>query len=188
MHWILLFVLAGDFDGRWRSEVISRGGIGTLLEFQPGGELRVISAVNVLSAYAVEGTELVTPSGEVNGPPVRQVIDLRTPGLLRLWSGTKMNSEWRRVGQAREGILGEWLGRQEFNGHLLAPRMIFYENGQSLFVMALKTNAGKWKVTQNTIEITWPDGQVSRGTYQLTKGRLSLPGKANSESMVFTRY
>lgn len=165
-----------------------------MLEFREGGEVRVMTGASLQWSYSVDGEDLLMPAGPEGKAPVRQTIDLRQPGVLRLWQGTRMLSEWRRVGDwhpvgdTREGILGEWLGRQEMNGHLLAPRMIFYEGGRMLYLMPFKTTRGTWRTSGDNIDIQWPNGKRTLGLYRMTESTLTIPGIVNAERLLFQRY
>jgi hypothetical protein len=174
--------------GRWRSEAVSEGGIGTTLEFRDGGSLRVGTGAVVASSYTIDGTELVQPGPNKGGPPTRLVIDLREAGVLRLWDGKRMISEWRRVGPPAAGLLGEWSGKQEMAGFVLNPRFIFYEQGQSLFVMPFRTKMGRWQVTGANIDVTWPNGARAIGAFTVREHILTLPASPGGEATRFYRY
>lgn len=174
---LLLSSVAGaaDIEGRWRPVVTSKGGIGAVLDFQAKGVLWVRTGAVVESVYAVEGSELIQPAPTVGGAPIRLVIDLREAGLLRLWQGQKMAMELRRVGEAGEGIVGEWVMDREMAGQKLKMRMIYGADGKSLLVMPFRSDRGSWRVNGENIAVTLPDGKRWAGAFQLSDGKLVLP-------------
>lgn len=183
-----LFVLAAlagaaEIEGRWRPVVTSKGGIGAVLDFRAKGVLWVRTGAVVESVYAVEGNELVQPGPMVNSAPVRLVIDLREAGVLRLWQGQKMAMEMRRVGEAGEGLLGEWEMDREMAGQKLKMRMIYRADGKSLLVMPFRSDRGSWLVNGEKISVTLPNGKRLVGAYSLSEGKLVLP-----EGREYLRY
>lgn len=173
--------------GRWRPVVTSKGGIGTVFEFRAKGVLLLKTGAIVESTYSVEGTELVSPPPTLNGPPVRQVLDFREPGVLRLWYGKEMTAELRRVGTG-EGLLGEWVGQREMNGMNLEMRMIFDAQGKQLFVMPFKTERASYRIRAGRMEIIRGEGKGLAGGFSVSESRLELPGWKSAATQSFLRY
>ncbi len=189
MKWLLALVMVAEAQtvpdallGRWRSAETSKGGIGSFLEFRDGGVLRSGVGAIVADGWRTEGQELVDTAGK------RVTWDLREAGVLRLWQGQRMVSEWKRVGEAGEGLVGEWSGKQQMEGFLLNPRWIFYARGQNLFVMPFRWKTGRWKVTGETMDVTWASGERSLGRWKVQGNVLEIPGTAEKPMLRFYRY
>ena len=176
---------------RWRTTVVSKGGLGAMFEFRTGGVVFIRPGAVVDGVYSVEGNEMVLPPLRENGPPNRQTIDLKQPGKLRLLQGQQVSMDLTRVGKAPSGnptVVGEWVGMRKMDGQNLEMRIFFYASGKSLFLLPFSTEQAHYSVEGAKMTITLPDGKVSEGPFQLKGSSLQIPSVRAGSVTRLARY
>lgn len=160
----LLLVAAesrGSLIGTWESEQRSAGGIGQILEFQPGGTVSVTVAALVDATYRLDGktlrvstpdptaaqTSVGTMEVEVTGDTmIQRTPDGRSVTMTRVPGTRSGNSP----------IIGKW--SSPYPGTVQTALTEFTPNGDMLFRLPMATLEGRYTVQGNRLTMTTPKG------------------------------
>ena len=166
---------AAGLAGRWRSVETSKGGIGAVYQFHPDGTLDFSPGAIVDMPYRVEGDQLILPPGTTNGPEIKS--KLTVAGDVMRMSIEGHVAEYHRQGavrDARDPLLGEWLGSREMDGREMIEQMFFYPGGKSLLVILFTTQRGTYSVTNGSLLATFGGKVGLDGTIEIADGVLSI--------------
>jgi len=139
---LLPFLQGQDtITGRWRSVTTTKGGIGAVYVFKPGGSVRYSSAALVDTPYRREGQTL-TLGDQVVG------MGWHPDGRLQFNYGQGVLEDYTRVGKQpdqAEPLIGEWQGTRDFSGRALPVRLIFHQDGQAAMHLEIRTLTGRYQ-------------------------------------------
>ena len=169
---------ANDLLGKWRSELVAQGQLGTVLDFQPGGILTVSQGALADLAYRIENGELILPPAIKGGPEQRQRIEWVNPSKLLLHPADLPPVEFTRVGPAPKGentLVGEWTTLRELNGRKIVSTFRFLDDNTALLWIPLASAGGKYTVQGETIRLELPDSPPVEGPFRIRGNQLILP-------------
>jgi len=167
--------------GRWRSVETSKGGIGAVYQFHAGGTADFSPGAIVEMPYRVEGDQVIFPPATTNGPEIKSTLTWSGDRVMRLATQGHV-AEYRRQGamaDARDPLLGEWLGSREMDGQRMAEQMFFYPAGKALLVILFTTQRGRYSVTNGTLVAEFGGRVGLDGTFDITSGVLSIHGSGD---------
>jgi hypothetical protein len=171
--------------GRWRSIETSKGGIGAMLRFRPNGVVDFSPGAIVEMPYRIEGTEIILPPATTNGPEQRQKIEFIGTDRLRL-----AEARFTRSGaapDAKNPILGEWVGRREMDGQQIDAYFFFYPAGKSLLLLPFLTVTGHYTIQGSTMRLEVPKHKDAEGKFQIEGDLLTVPNSSGSADR-YRRY
>jgi hypothetical protein len=170
--------------GRWRSLETSSGGLGMMLRFRPNGVVDFSPGAVVEMTYRIEGGEIVFPPGTTKGLEQRQKMEFISTDRLRL-----AEARFTRSGaapDAKNPILGEWVGKRDMDGHPVDAWFFFYSAGKCLLLMPFETSPGQYSVQSSTMRLELPGHKVAEGKFQIEGDVLTAPSQNGSAR--FRRY
>jgi hypothetical protein len=171
--------------GRWRSIETSKGGIGSMLRFRPNGVVDFSPGAIVEQTYRIEGGEIIFPPATINGPEQRQKMEFIGTDRLRL-----AEARFTRSGaalDAKNPILGEWVGRREMDGQQVDAYFFFYPAGKSLLLLPFETIPGHYTIQGSTMRLELPDRKVAEGKFQIEGDVLTAPSSSGPANR-YRRY
>lgn len=121
--------------GRWRSVTTTRGGIGAVYEFGPSGRGSYSSAALVTEPYTFA-------AGVLTMGQSRYGVGWHADGRMQWNDGQGTLLDFSPVGKPEaKSILGEWKTwtKQEVMGRVLPAIYIFQADGQSHFIIKIRT-------------------------------------------------
>lgn len=127
--------------GRWRSVTTTKGGIGAVYVFKPGGVVRYSSAVLLEMPFRREG-QILSLGDQVVG------TGWHPDGRLQLNYGNGILEDYTRVGKPSnqaEPLVGEWLGTRELSGRMLSSHYLFSQDGKATVYLDLRTLTGRYQ-------------------------------------------
>lgn len=179
-----------ELSGRWRSLETSKGGIGAMFHFYPGGAVEFSPGAVVQTSYRVEGDQLILPPATVNGPESKQRITWITRDKLRLGKDAE-TSEFTRADHAEhkdQDLTGEWIAMRDMAGSMHEVHYIFSADGKGLFLIPFVTQSGHYTVTGDSIRIELPERQTVEGKFKVEGDTLTIPGPRGAGESKFARY
>jgi hypothetical protein len=177
--------------GRWRTTVITKGGIGALYEFKTGGVVLIRPAAIAPGTYKLEGADILLPPLMEGGPPNRLTMIFESASRIKFYKGKDLSMELSRVGKAPAGkqtVQGEWVGTREMDGQKMEMRMFYYPGGRSMFLLPLQTQQAKYTISNGRMTLILPDGKTTEGPFTLSGGALSIPSIRAGNSTKLARY
>lgn len=162
--------------GKWRSVTTSKGGIGALLDFRPGGKFEYIPAAIVAGSYSVEEQRLTIKdsSGE---QMVMNIEDVSTEAL-RLGMPKAGSLDLKRVGQPEDPenlLLGVWVTKQTMDGLPSRGYYYFRGDGTETFTVPFRTDQCQYAITGERIRMTYPRQGSVEGAVRWEGDVLVLP-------------
>ena len=176
--------------GRWRSLETSKGGIGSMLTFHSNGVVDFSPGAVVEMTYRIEGGVLILPPATTTGPEQRQQMEFHGDNQLRLIVDPTSSVELTRRGaaaDARNPILGEWVGSREMDGRKMECHYLFYPAGKSLFLLPFLTQQGHFSIQGTTMRLELPNRPPASGKFQIEGEVLTTPGGSGA-GYRFGRY
>lgn len=192
---IALTMLADEIPpallGRWRTTVVTKGGLGAIYEFRTGGVVFIRPGAIVPGTYKLEGNDILLPPLVEGGPPNRQTMDFSKPGQITFYKGKDVAMELSRVGKTPPGkptLIGEWVGMRQLDGQKLEMRMFFYTGGRSLFLLPFSTQQAKYEINKGRMTLLLPDGKSAEGPFSVAGNTASIPSIRSGNATKLTRY
>jgi hypothetical protein len=127
--------------GKWRSVTMSKGGIGALLDFRPGGRFDYIPAAIVPGRYSVEEQRLTMTDSD--GEQTVMNIEAISTETLRLGVPKAGSLDLKRVGRPEDPehlLLGVWVTVQAMEGLPSRGYYYFRSDGTETFTVPFRTD------------------------------------------------
>lgn len=172
--------------GHWVPEHTSKGGLGSIWDFQPDGSLTMAIGVVANGPYRLEGDTLILlPETTLPGAKP-QLITLRFEGdrLYQRFSGVEKEVRFVRIKGGKPGdaaIVGVWKSDMPLPGTKLDTALkdatyTYTRDGVFKMRSAFRSSAGRYDVTNHTYSLDSPDLAGARGPGQPTMvtGRFEL--------------
>jgi hypothetical protein len=169
---------SADLVGRWRSVETSKGGIGAMYDFFQDGTVRFSPGAIVPMQYRLEGNRLTTYP--VDGPSFQ--VSWTDDAHMRLAAGGGAE-DYVRLGSTPDSankLLGEWTGKRNMEGHVVAVHWIFRADSTALFMIRFTTTQGRYELRQGQLVATFGAQSGLNGPVTLANGTLAIergPGR-----------
>jgi hypothetical protein len=162
--------------GKWRSVTTSKGGIGALLDFRPGGRFEYIPAAIVAGRYSVEEQRLTIR--DTGGEEIVMNIEAIGTDVLRLGMPKAGSLDLKRVGQAEDPehpLLGAWVTVRTMEGLPSRGYYYFRSDGTETFTVPFRTDQCQYAITGDRIRLTYPRQASVEGAVRWEGDVLVLP-------------
>jgi hypothetical protein len=162
--------------GKWRSVTTSKGGIGALLDFRPGGRFDYIPAAIVPGQYSVEEQRLTITDS--SGEQTVMNIEAISREALRLGIPKAGSLDLKRVGQPEDPehlLLGVWVTVQAMEGLPSRGYYYFRSDGSETFTVPFRTDQCQYAITGDRIRMTYPRRGSVEGAVRWEGDVLVLP-------------
>jgi len=174
----------GTLLGKWRSVVVSKGGIGAIVDFHADGTFDYSPGAVLGGRYRIEGKSLILALDD-GEPEDKQTIESLTAGALRLGP-----LDFRRVGRAEDAanlLLGVWITVKAMPGMPGTPHGYYYfrRDGRQTFVIPFLTDHCTYAVSGDRIRLTNRQG-TKEGPMRWDGAVLTLPWGRNEAT--FQRF
>jgi hypothetical protein len=162
--------------GKWRSVTTSKGGIGALLDFRPGGRFDYIPAAIVPGQYSVEEQRLTITDS--NGEQTVMNIEAISTEALRLGMPKASSLDLKRVGRPEDPehlLLGVWVTVHTMEGLPSRGYYYFRSDGTETFTVPFRTDQCLYAITGDRIRMTYPRQGSVEGAVRWEGDVLVLP-------------
>jgi len=163
--------------GTWTSVARGKGGVATVVEFRGDGSF-VSSYDTILDCtYKMQGEQLVLStadgqSGQASAGFAEAHVDGDTLVLKAPWDGTEYTMQ--RTGAAHGGdspIVGNWVSGAAGPHPAVAE---FSSDGKLSFRQRLKSAAGKYSVSRDSLTLSFEGLPAQKGTFKIEGDSLIL--------------
>lgn len=183
---------APNLLGRWRSQETSRGGLGVVVEFQPGQNYKWSPSAIVSSAYQRNGDQLTLEVADRTGKTSRVTYAIEKLAERELvLTVEKRRVELRRTGAApnpKNLLLGGWTGAYPVSGIEIDQFFYFYSDGTHLFTLPMRWQIGQYSIKNGEITMTQTGRPAWQGPVTQQGDEATIPSARDGKPHKFLRY
>jgi len=143
--------------GKWRSVVISKGGIGAVIDFHSDGTFDYMPGAVLGGRYRIENNRIITVF-ENGDPEEVETIGAVSAGALRLvGSKPQQQLSFKRVGGVEDVdhlLIGTWVSTTTMPGLPAHGYYYFRRDGRETFFIPFRTDHCSYSVSGDRIRLT----------------------------------
>jgi len=175
--------------GKWTSVARGKGGVATVVEFRPDGSFVSTSQMMLDCSYQFQGSQLVlSMTDAATGKTSNDLVETRVTGdrlvLKAPWDGAEYEMQRPEPPPASAApVVGKWVSGATGANPATAE---FTADGKLLFRQRLKSAAGKYLVSGDSLTLNFEGAAPQKGKFELDGDSLILTPEGGP-SQVFKR-